>query len=498
MEALVSAGNTPDAIKKYFRKNPLSAPAAPHPIPREKKTKEKNPYAFTSKTLKAVTLTNIVYPIRLKKEWIKHHTPGRMWDSLYTWDSAFIGMGLLEMDPVRTIENLNTYLNPPSEFNAFVHHGSFVPAHILLFHECANKLFGQEKEEYLEYFFERVFYYYSFFAGHDPKSETASFSNIGLLRSWKYGYNSGGWDDYPPQWYIHIHEAHHILPAVTTSFAVLCAKVLLPYAIKLGKKEIAGLLQKDVERFSGALQTLWDEESGFFSYALHSEEGKYLSFFRTETGENYNKGLDGVMPLVAGCVTKEQEKRLWKTLLDPERFFTPCGISCVDMKAPYFKADGYANGTPWMATEYYLWKRALAEGKGNIAWKIASNTLKNYDRELRHFRQCFEHFSVITSRGNGWHHFSSFSTPILAWCAAYYNEALHLAGGFELTVNSLKDHLAEIVLSGEKGSFQTVLLTGKKDDSPISYRGEKVKWKRRTPFAVEITLPSGTSGYLSF
>ena len=497
--ALIGGSSDEKSMKKVLLKHSSLLSLAPSFAPvRKKLPKELNPYAFTREILSAVTISNIVYPIRLGKEWIKHHTPGRMWDSLYTWDSAFIGLGLLEMDPGRAVENLNTYLNDPSNENAFVHHGSFVPAHILLFHECANFLYGEEKEAFINYFFERVLQYYNFFAGHDPRSETASFSKAGLLRPWKVGYNSGGWDDYPAQWTIHKQQAHHILPAVTTSFAVLCAKILLPYAQRLKKKEILCLLQEDIKNFSSALQKLWDDECGFFSYGVHDEQGVLQGFYRTEEGENYNKGLDGVMPLVAGSVNKEQEKRLWKVLLDKNRFFTSCGLSCVDISASYFSPDGYANGAPWMATEYYLWKRALSCGKGDTAWKIAGNTLKNYTKELKHFRQCFEHFSISSGRGTGWHHFSSFSTPILVWCGAYYNEKLHLAGGFDLTIESLEETRATVTLAGEKGTFQTVILTGRKKDSPIFYNGKKVPAKKRTPFAWEIKLPSDSCGKLEF
>ena len=32
----------------------------------------------------ATTLTNVVYPIYTKRSYIRHNTPGRWWDCLYT------------------------------------------------------------------------------------------------------------------------------------------------------------------------------------------------------------------------------------------------------------------------------------------------------------------------------------------------------------------------------------------------------------------------------
>ena len=44
--------------------------------------------------------------------------------------------------------------------------------------------------------------YYAFFTGQAGGSTTADLQS-GLLRTWDYFYNSGGWDDYPPQKAVH-------------------------------------------------------------------------------------------------------------------------------------------------------------------------------------------------------------------------------------------------------------------------------------------------------
>ena len=51
-------------------------------------------------------LSNVVYPVYTCGKYIRHSTPGRWWDCLYTWDSGFIGLGLLELDIERAKENL--------------------------------------------------------------------------------------------------------------------------------------------------------------------------------------------------------------------------------------------------------------------------------------------------------------------------------------------------------------------------------------------------------
>lgn len=54
----------------------------------------------------------------------------------------------------------------------------------------------------LEYFYPRLKQYHEFLAGRLGSSTTNSL-NSNLLKTWDYFYNSGGWDDYPPQKFTH-------------------------------------------------------------------------------------------------------------------------------------------------------------------------------------------------------------------------------------------------------------------------------------------------------
>ena len=68
--------------------------------------------------------------------------------------------------------------------------------------------------------------YYAFFTGQAGGSTTADLQS-GLLRPWDYFYNSGGWDDYPPQKAVHEQRLEkRCTPVVTTAHAVRCARIL--------------------------------------------------------------------------------------------------------------------------------------------------------------------------------------------------------------------------------------------------------------------------------
>ena len=91
------------------------------------------PFALGGQLMRAVLCTNVVYPVYTRGQYIRHNTPGRWWDSLYTWDSGFIGMGLAQFSARRGFDCLNAYLTPPGDDEAaFIHHGSLLPALLLL------------------------------------------------------------------------------------------------------------------------------------------------------------------------------------------------------------------------------------------------------------------------------------------------------------------------------------------------------------------------------
>ena len=247
------------------------------------------PFALGGQLMRAVLCTNVVYPVYTRGQYIRHNTPGRWWDSLYTWDSGFIGMGLAQFSARRGFDCLNAYLTPPGDDEAaFIHHGSLVPAQFYLFAELLNRT---QSRALAEYCYPRLMQYYAFFTGQAGGSTTADLQS-GLLRPWDYFYNSGGWDDYPPQKAVHEQRLEkRCTPVVTTAHAVRCARILAYTAHLLAHGEDADRLEKDAERFTRALQEhAWDEGAGYFGYVLHDEQGRAAGFLRDASGVNHNMG----------------------------------------------------------------------------------------------------------------------------------------------------------------------------------------------------------------
>ncbi len=299
-------------------------------------------YRFSQERMAATVLTNVVYPVRTRGTWIRHYTPGRWWDCLYTWDSGFIGLGLLELDVERAIDNLNAYVTEPGERNAaFIHHGSPVPTQFYLFLELWNRT---RSRELLEHFYPRLQQYHRFLAGRLGSSTTRTLKS-NLIRTWDYFYNSGGWDDYPPQVYVHRRGLEaRVTPVINTAHAVRTAKILRLAALALG--EDTAEYDEDVAILAESLQTYaWADvclgrEEWLLWLRVPRRVGRPTGILRHESGPNFNMGLDGASPLVAGICTPEQEQRLVGYLMSEKRLWCRYGISTVDQIEYYERYPG--------------------------------------------------------------------------------------------------------------------------------------------------------------
>ena len=390
------------------------------------------PYRFSQKRMAAVALTNVVFPVYTKRRYIRHYSPGKWWDSLYTWDSGFTGIGLAQLDVERAIDCLNAYTTKPGDPEAaFIQHGTPLPTQHYLFQEIWNLT---QSRALLEYFYPRLRQYHLFLAGRLGGSNTRALKS-GLLNTWSYFYNTG-WDDYPPQMAMHKQKlAPRTASAIVNSHLIRTARMLSQMARVLGNDKDVAVYEEDIQLWGEALQKhSWDADAGYFSYVLHDDQLQAKGILRHESGANFNLGQDGVMPLLAGICTPEQEQVLLGHLQSPQRLWTPIGLSTVDQTAPYYRHDGYWNGAVWMPHQWFLWKTMLDLGQADFAFKIAQTALDVWKAEVDYSYHCCEHFLIESGRGAGWHQFSALSSPVLSWFSTYYR-AGRLTTGFDTWVH---------------------------------------------------------------
>lgn len=491
--ALLSSG-THDGVLAALKRN---IPQLKDTIPEEKGILPAGKkYLFSYKMLKSTLLSNVVYPVYTQNQYIKHFTPGKWWNSLYTWDLGFIALGLTTINPAIAVDCINAYVTPPGSQSAFIHHGSPLPVQIYAFLELWNKT---QSRELLSYFYPRLKQYYEFLAGRYGSSSTNVLSSD-LLKTWDYFYNSGGWDDYPPQAGVHSqHLEKRVTPVVTTAHVIRVAKILRMAARALNNLSDLKEYDRDISRFTAALQNnSWDAKSGYYSYVMHDSAGRATGFYKDPvSGVNFNMGLDGAYPLISGMCTPGQQEILTDKVFSPKHMWSPSGITVVDQSAPYYRTDGYWNGAVWMPHQWFIWKSMLDMDRSDLAYRVASRGLDVYKRETDASYYTFEHFLAASGRGAGWHQFSGLSTPVLQWFAAYYKTGT-ITPGFEIWINEQwfnNDHTsykADISFDEATLPHKRALLAGMNPafDYQAQFSGKPVVIKRLGKGVLQLTLPA--------
>lgn len=457
---------------------------------------EGEPFAFSQNMMAYNTFLNVVYPIYTRRQYIRHNTPGRNWDCLYTWDSGFIGMGLGSADFDRAFDCLNTYLTPVGDKHSpYIFHGSVVPTQIFLYQYLFFKY--PEHREKLKELYPMVKQYFSFYARMDERADQMSSK---LLKTWNIFYNSGGWDDYPPQDYLYKETkrgsdgptTRDTSPVITTAVTVLIAKILRNLSLEMGiddGEEYDRIIQKYSEPI---LKHAWNEETGYFSYVVHDEKGDPKEFLKHPDGSDYNQGFDGIYPYIAGITDEHQDRRILSNI--KEGLMTPIGVGVVDTRASYYSTDGYWNGSVWMPHQWILWRSLFDRGEGELAFQIADTALKVWKRETDETYCCFEHFMSRNGRGSGFHQFSGLSTPVLLFFEAYYTPGT-VTVGFETTVrdqrwNDEKTSAALTLVCESENSLALICLRADR-----SYRftdnGKEIEARPLTDGAYEIQLSRG-------
>ena len=447
-------------------------------------------YELSTSILRATLLTNTVYPVYRHGENVIHHTPGKRWDSFYTWDSGFIGMGLLESSNDLCQYALDMYLCDESNKDfAFLLHGSLVPTQ---FAEYLELLKRTEDKHALDFLYGKMKHYYEFLRGRTHKSSFAKFNN-GLLTAYDYWYSHCGMDDLPVQVeMIRRRAEERTCPTLTTAHAIRAGKILKMVASYLGYDEDIKVYDADIEYSQRALNELaWDEESGYFGYTVYDEKLNKIDILRTDDGENFNKGIEGIYPLIAGAVTGERKQRLINHIKNPDEMWSPAGISAVDMSASYYFDDGYWNGNVWMSHQWYIWKTMLDNGEADFAFDIADRALEMWKAETDFSYNTYECFGIKTRRGGWFHNFGGLSAPICIWADCYYKPQT-VTTGFDVWTDYQKtdDKSAEICFKyyGENERYTMVVTLSDECEYEAFLNGEKIKYNERKKGCLEFTL----------
>ena len=447
-------------------------------------------YTLSTNILKATTLTNVVYPVYRHGENVVHHTPGKRWDSFYTWDSGFIGLGALEFSNDLCQYILDMYLcDDTNKDFAFLLHGSLVPTQFVEYFELLKKTNDKSK---LAFLYDKAKLYYEFLRGRTHVSTTAKFNN-GLLTTYDYWYSSSGMDDYPAQVEMMSRKSEkYSCPCISTSQVILAGKIMRMVALSLGKADDVKVYDADIAYSEKALNKLaWDEESGYFGYTIYDDNGNVVDIMRAKNGENFNKGMDGVYPFISGSVKGERKQRLIAHIKNPKEMWTSAGVSAVDTSASYYFDDGYWNGNVWMSHQWFVWKAMLDNGETDFAYKMAKTALDVWKAETEFSYNTYECFGIKTKRGGWFHNFSGLSTPICIWANAYFRPQ-SVTTGFDVWTDyqNTTDTDAEVSFKyfGDNKAYSMIITLSDKCEYKAFLNDEEIEFNERVKGALEFTF----------
>lgn len=447
-------------------------------------------YSLSTGILKATLLTNAVYPVYRHGENVIHHTPGKRWDSFYTWDSGFIGMGLLEFSPKLCQYVLDTYLcDETNKDFCFLLHGSLVPTQFVEYFELLKRT---NDKHVLDFLYPKMKLYYEFLRGRTHNSSCAKFEN-GLLTTYDYWYSCSGMDDYPAQVEMMKNKAQaYSCPCLSTAQIIRAGKILKMVASYLGREDDIKVYDEDIALSSKALNELaWDEESGYFGYTMYDKDKDKPYIMKTADGENWNKGFDGVYPLIAGAVKGDRQKRLIEHIKNPNEMWSAAGVSAVDMSASYYFDDGYWNGNVWMSHQWFVWKTMLDNGDADFAFEIADRALEMWKAETDFTYSTFECFGIKTRRGGWFHNFGGLSAPICIWANAYY-KAGTVTTGLDLWTDyqHVTSDSAEISFKyfGDNDKYSMIVTLDDSKAYTAMLDGKEIKFNSRVNGEMEFTL----------
>lgn len=447
-------------------------------------------YSLSTEILRATLLTNLVYPVYKRGENVVHYTPGKRWDSFYTWDSGIIGAGVLEFSPEKAQYILETYLSDEDNTDfAFLLHGSLVPTQFAQYFEMLRRA---EDKTVLYALYPKMKRYYDFISGKAPGSTCGKFSN-GLTTTYDYWYSCSGMDDYPAQVaMIQQDKKQYMCPCISTAHTIRAAKIMKMVAAAMGKEEDVAVYDADIACMDAALNRYsWDEKSGYYAYSVYDDDKNYQGIFTTADGENYDKGMDGVYPLFAGAARGERKEKLLAHLKNPKEMWSKSGISAVDMTASYYFDDGYWNGNVWMSHQWFMWKTMFDLGETDFAFEIAKRALDMWKAETDFSYNTYECFGIRTQRGGWFHNFGGLSAPINIWANAYYKPGT-ITAGFDVWTEyqHVSEDSAEIsfVYCGENESYAFLITLSDEKDYRVTLNGEEIPFVQRCGGCMEVTL----------
>jgi hypothetical protein len=165
---------------------------------------------------------------------------------------------------------------------------------------------------------------------------------------------------------------------------------LAEMAALLGRAPEEAELRARAERFSSAMESLWDEDRGYFLNR------------RTDTGElSWRRSPTLFYPMLAGVASSDRANRLvFEHLLNPEEFWGDWVLPSTTRDDPSFPRQRYWKGAIWPPLNFLAYLSLRTAGFGDEATELSQRSLDLLLGEWQRKGYVSENYSSITGTGD--------------------------------------------------------------------------------------------------
>lgn len=156
------------------------------------------------------------------------------------------------------------------------------------------------------------------------------------------------------------------------------------------RQELPKELQVQIQKSRDALEQLWDPYSSQY-YSRNFVTHKLIK----------EPSIATLMPLYAGCISKERTKVLIRQLENERSYGSAYPVPSVPVDSPWFKDLGYWQGPAWVNTNWLL-----IDGLKRSGFKDHAAALKESTIEMVGTHGSYEYFSPLTGQPGGAENFS--------------------------------------------------------------------------------------------
>ncbi len=174
-----------------------------------------------------------------------------------------------------------------------------------------------------------------------------------------------------------------------TGLFILDCRSLMELAALIGREEDLPLLQQRMNRARQGLETLWDEENGFY-YNRRTDTGM---FSRRISPTNF-------YALFSPDVTKERQRRMAEEhYYNPEEFYGEWMLPSIARNDAAFPEQDYWRGRVWAPLNFLVYLALRRTELKDVRRDLAEKSARLFMKEWTQHRHVHENYSAVTGEG---------------------------------------------------------------------------------------------------